>query len=114
MDTYQARSTFLDMASEALSIVERISSGSSPMFEEKNRLRQMMVQAREALADAGYPAEGVWRGIQRAGIGVDTAFVDTDPAYWPDVAEQLREGRDTLEMLVSPAGRRETDFHIVG
>jgi hypothetical protein len=66
------------------------------------------------LTDAGFPGEGVWRGLQRASIAVDTYTDVADETFWNDVADQLREGIGTLDSLVSSAGRRESDFRIVG
>lgn len=104
----------LDIAREALEIVERLGSDAAPTADDKGRLRQLLLDAREALPDAGFPAEAAWRGLQRASIGTDTYFDQADPRYWQDVAKELHEGAEVLESLVSPFHRRESDFHIVG
>jgi hypothetical protein len=102
-----------DLADEALTIVESLAKGEILSRDDKRRLRELVSEARSTLFDAGYPAEAVWRGLQRASIGVDTLLDQPDAAYWEHVAAELRAGLDTLDSLLSPGPRRETDFHIV-
>jgi hypothetical protein len=114
MDTYEARTQMLELAREALGIVESLEANNVPTGEDKRRLRSMQAAARSALADAGYPAEAVWRGLQRASMGTDTSLDHADPMFWHDVADELRDAMETLESLLSPHFRRESDFYIVG
>jgi hypothetical protein len=73
----------------------------------------MVTEARGLLSDAGYPGEGVWRGLQRATIGLETGFDRDDPGFWRELAADLRAAIDTLDSLVAPRGR-EADVHIIG
>jgi hypothetical protein len=114
MDTQEARTQLRELAAQASEIVERIAAGSVPSGDDKLRLRRLVVEARVLLPDAGYPGEGAWRGLQRASIGAETLLDHADPTFWQQVAEELRASVDTLESLVRPGWRRESDFHIVG
>ncbi len=114
MDTHEARTQMLELAGEALEIVAGLEAGGVPTGEDKRQLRDLLTDARSTLADAGYPAEAVWRALQRASLGTDTSFDQSDPLYWQDVAQELRTAMETLESLVSPQFRRESDFYIVG
>lgn len=104
----------LDLALAARTIVETWTSRSRLTGDEKLRLREIVAEARSVLADAGYPAEGVWRAVQRASLGLDTSLQQSDPLYWEDVSRDLQAGIETLESLVSPHAGREADFRIVG
>jgi hypothetical protein len=73
----------------------------------------MASEARTLLGDAGYPAEAAWRAIQRASIGVETAFEEPDRSYWEDLTDELRGAIETLDNLIG-VGRRDADVHIVG
>jgi hypothetical protein len=114
MDTYEARSRVLDLAQEVRSMVERLVSGVRLSSDERQRLREIVGEARAVLSDAGYPAEGVWRALQRVSLGVDTLLDQSDPFYWQDVSSDLQAGIETLESLLSPHLRRDADFRIVG
>ena len=116
MDTQEARMRMLDLATEALQIVEGVvsSAGKSPGAPQKLRLRELVAEARTALPDAGFPAEAAWRGVQRASIGTDTFLDQSDPVYWQDVAMDLRSAVATLQALISPGFRRDADVHIIG
>jgi len=114
MDTYEARTQMLELARDALGIVAALEASNVPTGEDRRRLRSMLTEARSALADAGYPAEAVWRAVQRASMGTDTSLDQADPMFWHDVADELRAAMETLESLVSPHFRRESDFYIVG
>ena len=114
MDTQEARSRMLDLAHEARTIVDAWKSKTGLTGDEKQRLREIVAEARSVLADAGYPAEGVWRAVQRASLGLDTSLQQSDPLYWDDVSRDLQSGIDTLESLVSRYAGREADFRIVG
>ena len=114
MDTQEARSYIRDLAEEALELIEGWESSAVPPAKDKLRLRELASDARTALPDAGFPAEGAWRGLQRASIGTQTSLDQTDKLYWEDVAAELHAGVDTLDLLVSPGASRESDFRIVG
>ena len=114
MDTFEARTLMRDLAQEGLEIVNRFIGGAAPRPEEKRRLREMVLEARRSLADAGYPAEAAWQGLQRASIGADTLLDSEDPSFWQSVAGDLEAGIGTLDALVGMGVRRESDFHIVG
>lgn len=114
MDTTEARTQMRDLAREALDIVERVVQGQPIAGAEREGLRRLVLQSRTLLADAGYPGEAVWRGLQRAAIGAETHFDQSDPAYWADVATELQAGVATLESLVSPTWRSEPDVRIIG
>jgi hypothetical protein len=102
-----------DMAAEALEIVDQLVAGQSPNREDRGRVREMVTEARSLLGDAGYPAEGTWRGLQRTSMGVETLFDRPDRTYWEDVRDELRRSVETLDNLVSPI-RKDADLHIVG
>jgi hypothetical protein len=102
-----------DLALDALEIVENVNE-LPPRGENARRLRDFVSQARGLLSDAGYPAEAAWQGLQRASIGANTAFDEYDLGYWTDVADDLHRGVDTLQSLVSPHARPDTDIHVVG
>jgi hypothetical protein len=102
-----------DLADEALQIVERVERGKPAGREDRSRLRAMAIEARGLLGDAGFPGEAAWRGVQRASIGMETAFEAPDESYWADVHQDLQGAIDTLNSLVS-FGRRDSDLHIVG
>lgn len=114
MDTTEARTRMREMALEALTVVERLRGGEGIDIEAVQRLRRLALDARGCLADAGYPGEAVWQGLQRASIGLDTQLGSADPSFWEDIIEVLQSGAATLESLVSARGRREGDFRIVG
>ncbi|MGH2449155.1 MAG: hypothetical protein ACRDFS_11225 [Chloroflexota bacterium] len=113
MDTQEARWLARDMALQALEIVQRLADGRRVMPDERLRLRKIGGQLRELLPDAGYPAEAVWRGVQRSIIGLDTADQGADSYFWQDVAADLRRGMETLSSLVQPAGS-QPDVNLVG
>jgi hypothetical protein len=114
MNTFEARVVMRDLALTALSIVRTVEGGKGPTVEERQRVREMVSEARGLLPDAGYPGEAVWRGLSRASIGMDTVGVETDPLFWHDVAEDLQAGLDVLEKLVSSDFRRESNVPLVG
>ncbi|HEX6506702.1 MAG TPA: hypothetical protein VF221_03630 [Chloroflexota bacterium] len=113
MDTREARTRMYEIAGEGLAIVRRFVSGSRPTSSDRDDLRRLVLEARALLAEAGYPGETVWRGLQRANIGADTDFDSYDASYWQDVESDLEQGIETLSALVSTAAPRDTDFHIV-
>lgn len=114
VDTFEARLLMRDLAQDGLKIVDRFIGGAAPRPEDKRRLRELVLEARRSLSDAGYPAEAAWQGLQRASIGADTLLDTEDAAFWGNVAEDLRAGVETLDALVGMGVRRESDFHIVG
>lgn len=77
-------------------------------------MREMGSEARALLADAGYPGEAVWRGIQQASMGIDTLYGEPDRFYWDHVADDLRAGLQVLDSLLSIGQARDVDLHIVG
>jgi hypothetical protein len=102
-----------DLADEALEIVGRVEGGKFAPREDRTRLRAMVGEARTLLSDAGFPGEAAWRGLQRASIGLETAFEEPDESYWADVHQELQGAIDTLNSLVTVV-RRDTDLRIVG
>lgn len=102
------------LATQGLAIVNRIRAGRAPLLEDRNNLHRMASEARELLAEAGYPGEAVWRGLQRSSIGADTNFDSPDAAYWQDVVDELERGAATLSSLDPSRSFRDIDFHIVG
>lgn len=114
MDTLEARTYMRDIGEEALEIIRRVAAGEAPSLEDRQRLRQLLLQARQTLPDAGYPGEGTWRALQRATIGIDTMTERPDANYWQDAVAELRIGVDTLSSLISPSWRRESDVQIIG
>jgi hypothetical protein len=114
MDTYEARMVMRDIARESLEIVERMVSSHSPAYAERRRLRELSNEARQALADAGYPGEAVWRAVQRASIAIETSGEQADPVFWNEVSRDLESGVDTLDMLVAPPIGDNVDVHLVG
>ena|SRR5947209_2123635 len=113
MDTYEARITMRDLAHDALDVVTRRESGVATNREDRAQIRQMASEARSLLGDAGYPGEAAWRAIQRASIGLETAFDEPDRTYWEDLATDLRDAIETLDSLVG-VSKRDADIHIVG
>lgn len=113
MNTQEARTQMRDLADEALEIVVEMEQGKSASRQDRSRLRDMVIEARGLLSDAGYPAEAAWRGLQRASIGVDTSFDSPDAGYWEDVRHDLQGAIDTLNSLVT-VSYRDSDLFIVG
>jgi hypothetical protein len=113
MDTNEARTRMRDIALDALRIVDAQTRGDAVSTRDRAAMRELVSEARSLLADAGYPGEGVWRGVQRASIGMETGFDREDPGYWRELASDLRSAAETLDSLVAPRGR-EADVHIVG
>lgn len=113
MDTYEARTRMRDVALEALQIVDVLAGGECVQARQRGILRELMGVARGLVADAGYPGEGVWRGLQRATIGLETGFDCGDTGFWRELSIDLREAMETLNSLVAPRGR-EADIHIIG
>lgn len=113
MDTYEARTRMRDIALEAQRIVEAHAQGEPLQTKDRGELRDLAAEARTLLADAGYPGEGVWRGLQRATIGMQTGLDREDRSYWRELAADLHASIETLDSLVAPRGR-EADVHIVG
>lgn len=113
MDTNEARMRMRDIALEALRIVDALATAGTVSIRERGTMRELVVEARRLLSDAGYPGEGVWRGLQRATIGLETGFDHDDPGFWRELAGDLRAAIDTLDNLVAPGGR-EADVHIIG
>jgi hypothetical protein len=114
MNTQDARREMESLAAEALAIVSRIREGRAPSLDDRNNLRRMASEARALLAEAGYPGEAVWRGLQRSSMGTDTNFDSHDSGYWQDVVDELERGAATLASLDSSRSFRDVDFHIVG
>jgi hypothetical protein len=113
MDTFEARTNMADLGHRGLQIVERVERRGAPTREETLELRQLLRDARALLADAGYPAEAVWRGLQRGSMGAETQFDEVDPGYWASVAEDLRAGLGTLESLITRPRGRDTDVNLI-
>jgi hypothetical protein len=114
MDTFEARMQMRDLGREVLVVVERVLPDGEVRSTDIQTLRRVTTESRALLSDAGYPAEGVWRAIQRASIGMETHLGESDRLFWSDILEQLRIGVETLESLVTPGEAREPDFRIVG
>lgn len=114
MNTRDARQEMEALAARGLTIVRRIGEGRPPTLEDRNSLRSMAGEARTLLSEAGYPAESVWRGLQRASLGADTNFDSSDPSYWQDVVDELERGAATLASLDTGRSVRDVDFYIVG
>lgn len=113
MDTIEARSRMRDLANQGLEVFDRLSSAEFSSGEAARRYRELVEEARPLLADSGYPGEGVWRGLQRSfallGGGAAASHDERD-----ELAEELREARDSLDALLSAREQRELDFRIVG
>jgi hypothetical protein len=114
MNTQDARREMEALAAQGLAIVNRIREGRAPSLEDRNNLRRMASESRSLLAEAGYPGEAVWRGLQRSSIGADTNFDSHDSSYWQDVIDELERGAATLAALHSSRDFRDIDFRIVG
>jgi hypothetical protein len=114
MNTYEARSKMSDLGHRAIAIVERLSDGSLASYEDRSSLREMAVESRELLVEAGFPGESVWRAVTRASIGVDTSLSASDNHFWNDLLMELSGGTSTLDDLVSPHLTRDADFRIIG
>jgi hypothetical protein len=114
MNTQDARREMHVLADEGLSILNRLQESRTISLDDRNSLRRMANEARSLLSEAGYPGEAVWRGLQRASIGVDTNFQSHDLPYWHDVQDELERGAETLASLDTASSPRDADFHIVG
>lgn len=114
MNTYEARSKMSELGHRAIVIVERLSAGKIATYEDRKGLREMSVESRELLVEAGFPGESVWRALTRASIGVDTSLSASDAHFWNDLLEELSGGTTTLDDLVSPHLTRDADFRIIG
>ncbi len=114
MNTQDARRDMRSLATEGLAIVNRIRETRASSSDDRNQLRRMAGEARGLLAEAGYPGEAVWRGLQRSSIGAETHFDSFDAAYWQDVTDELERGAATLASLDSLTTTRDADIHIVG
>jgi hypothetical protein len=114
MNTQEARRDMRALATEGLAIVNGIRESRAVSSDGRNQLRRMAAEARALLSEAGYPGEAVWRGLRRAGIGVETNLDSFDAAYWQDVTDELEHGAATLASLDSLGSVRDADFHIVG
>lgn len=114
MNTQEARARMREIGMDALRSVELCAQGTVLRVEERQQLRQMGVEARSLLADAGYPGEAVWRGIQQASMGMDTLYGEFDRFYWDYIVEDLKAGLQVLDSLLSPGIARDIDFHIIG
>ena len=102
-----------DLAALAITITTRLASGEVATRDHAEQLRAMVVEARGLLAEAGFPGEAVWRGLQRADIGIQTALGGSDAGYWLDVSDDLTSGMQVLENLVGSHTTRDVDFRIV-
>lgn len=103
-----------ELGHEVLRSVERYATGKTVRAADCDRMRAAFQEAREVFFDAGYPAEAVWRGIQRAAIGLETLYGEPDRFYWEDAAAELRQGLEALDALLSSGSLRDIDLHIVG
>jgi len=100
-------------AGETLDIVGRIEAESQVTAADRRRLQEMLAETRDLLTDAGYPAEPVWRSLHRAIIGIDSGVWEENPAFWFDLAADLRQARETLGAL-SHRSARDSDFTLIG
>lgn len=114
MNTQDARRDMGVLATDGMAIVNRLREGRVASSEDRNQLRRMASEARALLAEAGYPGESVWRGLQRASIGAETHFDSFDAAYWQDVTDELERGAATLASLDAVSNAKDADVHIVG
>lgn len=114
MNTQDARRELETLAAQGLFIVSRIRETRTALREDQDTLKRMASEARTLLAEAGYPGEAVWRGLQRASIGTETHFDSYDPSYWDHVSNELEHGASVLASLDSSRSFRHVDIHIVG
>jgi hypothetical protein len=114
MDTTEARRRICDLAREGLDVLDSSSSGPVPGRGAALRIREIADQARALLTDAGYPGESVWRGLQRARVGLDAVEDLQDVAYWQDVRDELTEAVEHLDELLATRAGRDSDFRIIG
>lgn len=114
MDTTEARMRMLDLANRGLGLLEEFRSGDEASRSTIEQFRRIVDEARSLLSDAGYPAEGVWRGMQRVLSAMLSGVGRDDAEYWQDLANDFADARDSLDRLLSTPVGRETDFRIVG
>ena len=113
MNTFEARALARDLGHEALSILDVILVEKKPPAGGSSSLHALLKRVREALPDAGYPAESTWRALQRAAIGIDTWNGTYDMEFWRDVREDLNDALSTLEGLVGGGRNHDTDVYLV-
>ncbi|HEX8918571.1 MAG TPA: hypothetical protein VF898_08715 [Chloroflexota bacterium] len=114
MDTQEARRELLQLGERAFELARRFRDGDAPSKDDRSNLREMVLTARATLPDAGYPGEGIWRGLQRTSMGAETWLDGSDSTFWDDVLAEIESGIDTLRPLVSPGVSRDSDFYVVG
>jgi hypothetical protein len=114
MDTFEARSKMRDLAQATLDLIEGLDRSSTSRREAIAGLRDMEQEARALLADAGYPGEAAWRGIQRSRILAESDPSVMDESMRGDIVGDLQLAVGTLGSLVSGALQRDSDFRIVG
>jgi hypothetical protein len=112
MDTNEARRRMRDLARETLEILDSAVAEDGPRGKAISRVAEMEQESRALLADAGYPGESVWRGLQRARLALEAG--GEDQALELEASAEMRESLERLDSLIAAASERESDFRIVG
>src|SRR4051812_8028860 len=114
MNTFEARQQMFELGLEAREMLRTLIAGGTIDSVQRRRAGAMAVESRTLLGEAGYPAESVWRAVQRTSLGLQTQLDSFDRGFWQDVLEELERGMSALEALGSGHTGRDADLHIVG
>jgi len=112
MDTYEARRRMYDLARQALELLDECLRDERNLSKTATDLRNMELEARALLADAGYPAESAWRSMQRVLLALQAPQLDSHLVH--EARSELRDAVETLASLTSATSERDSDFRIIG
>ena len=114
MNTLEARLQLKDLAQQGLELTRQIVARNGVEPDVRVLLRSLALEAREALADAGYPGEATWRALQRASMGAETATGDLDLVFWMTLSDDFASAIEVLDSLLGPSRDRDSDVQIIG
>lgn len=114
MDTFEAREVMRNLGRRGFEVVRGFINGESSALDSAGRMRESIDEARSVLADAGYPAEAVWRSLQEAQAMFVSPAGSYEPAAWTDLADDIARAVETLDGLLSQPTGHNSDFRIIG
>lgn len=103
-----------DLGQRGLEVVTGFVNGECTVADGRRRLKESIDEARSVLADAGYPAESVWRGLQRAYAEFSASSNPHDHETWGELGDDLRQAIESLDALLARPAARDADFRVVG